>query len=951
MSDLTRLNKQQREAVLHDSGPLLVIAGAGTGKTTVLTSRIVRLVLDAKAAPTEILALTFTEKATVEMQERVDMSLPIGYEEMWIKTFHGFCDAVLRERGLQIGLDTGYRILSDAEQWIFLKKHLFEFDFDYFRPLGNPTKFIGALIQHFGRLRDEDITPESYRKAETMERKADADQETCRMAELASAYEKYQELKILENVMDYADLHYYTLRLFEKRPGVLKEYQRRFKYILVDEFQDTNYAQNKIVEMLAREHRNIMVVGDDDQAIYKWRGASLTNIMHFETLFPKAKKIVLTENYRSRQDILDAAYHLIRNNNPDRLEIREKISKRLVSNPGLKNSKVKKNEHGIEGAGFPHYAQEIDFVVGEAERALDAEKSVAVLVRAGAHAEPFLEEFKRRGIPYHFSGGAGLFMREEIRDLIALLKFLSNPTDDIALFRLVTLPIWNFRMELILERVANARHHRISLFRALKNTVTFSGFTGLFDDLIEFSKRQSVSRVIQNFFDKTGYFQRLISEVTAENHEKILNISEFSRKVRDFENEDETCSVLHFSSYLDSLREAGENPRAETLDADSSAVQIMTVHAAKGLEFDVVFLVNLVNGRFPTVNRKDPIEIPEHLIRETLPETDQHIAEERRLFYVGCTRAKEKLFLSYSATYEGLKKWKISVFVEEIADSGKVFRRTADFGPDASLSDAPVSGKAHPHMALGTFTPKKLSYSQLETWQTCPLKYQYRYIYRLPSPSPHAANFGASVHSALNEFYQALKVGGKPGLSLLHELYEKNWIPYGYESKAHEQTRKKHGREILKRFYDSQDSDWVIPKYLERPFSLKIPVPALKGAVTVAGRIDRIDKLPDGTYEVIDYKTGSLRKKSEIDKDVQLSIYAKACEEVFKLRVSKLSFYFLEDNQKISTQRSPAQLAAIAESIAGDCEHMSVSDFAPTPGFHCNFCEYCLLCPKCQKSM
>ena len=192
-----------------------------------------------------------------------------------------------------------------------------------------------------------------------------------------------------------------------------------------------------------------------------------------------------------------------------------------------------------------------------------------------------------------------------------------------------------------------------------------------------------------------------------------------------------------------------------------------------------------------------------------------------------------------------------------------------------------------------------------------------------------------------------MKVGDLPGVELLHGLYEKNWIPYGYESKAHERARKKKGREMLERFYESQGEEWTVPKYLEKDFSLKIPVPALEGAVTVAGRIDRIDKLPDGTYEVIDYKTGSLRKKSEVDKDIQLSIYARACAYVFKLPVSKLSFYFLEDNQKISTERTSAQLAAISEKIAGECEKMSVSDFAPTPGFYCNFCEYCLICPAC----
>lgn len=1217
---MSKFNKQQTAAIIHDNGPLLVIAGAGTGKTTVITERILNLINTGKASPSEILALTFTEKATTEMQERIDMALPLSYEEIWIKTFHGFCDNILREYGLEIGLDTGYKIMSNSETWMFIKKHLFEFDFDYYRPLGSPTKFIGALIQHFSRLRDEDVTPEKYQSLVISHQ---SPEEQAKINELAQAYQKYQELKMAENVMDYADLHFYTLRLFEKRKNILKEYQKRFKYILVDEFQDTNYAQNKIVLALADQHKNIMVVGDDDQclpgdskvslsnkkdkkiknikpgeivlsaigrgcyssskvlrviknkkrtkfitfkthrgniltvtdnhkmfcfvpsreelkkgqwlsklmneinteenvcilsedlridlnshhfsqnavirgktkrikinvqmcyrkykdknskdgflknplvshlvyletssakmikklkmagiplarakkgwrirktnnnileiakfarylqqitngiieykfrvgifntvstfsnimpasnvfpgnflpiittkgikydrvidrkesietktvydleidkthnfiaegivvhnSIYKWRGASLVNIMQFEKSFPDAEKVVLTENYRSNQDILDASYSLIKNNNPNRLEVQANVVKKLS---GKKNQKNSTTVHP-----FGHYLEEVDFVVSEAKKMLDQNKTVAILVRASALAEPFIEEIKRRSLKYHFSGGASLFMQEEIKDLISILRFIANPTDDIALFRILNFPLFNYRMEFILETMNKARKENTPLFQMLKKQIIFSETTELLSHLIEFSKNKPASRVINEFFEKSGYFKVLTTNETAENYEKILNISEFSRKVASFERNNKETSTYHFVAYLELLEEASENPEREILDLDPNMIQIMTVHAAKGLEFDAVFLVNLVNHRFPTTNRKDAIEVPKELITEDLPTEDDHIAEERRLFYVACTRAKEKLFMTYSGVYDGKKAWKVSPFIKEaLPNIEKVESRKQKVEKNIIAE--------REHRSLKSFKPVKISYTQLETWQNCPRKYQYRYVYKIPSPSAHSANFGASVHATLNEFYKALKKGEKPSVKLLKFLYEEYWIPYGYESKAHEMSRKKKGIEILQRFYEENSKPaFALPAYLERAFSLKM-VSESSAPILLLGRIDRIDKLPDGTYEVIDYKTGKLKKQAEINKDLQLSIYARACRDIYKLPISKLSFYFLEDNQKISTTRSNEDLKNLETLVKEECEKIAVAEFKPTPGFPCSYCEYCILCDACKK--
>ena len=329
-----KLNKEQLEAVKYGNGPLLIIAGAGTGKTTVITERVKNLILKGLAKPEEILALTFTEKGAKEMEERIDVALPLSYGEMWVMTFHSFCDRILRESAIHIGLDPKYNLMTEAESVDFLKRNLFELGLDYFRPLGNPNKFLEGLLQHFSRLQDECVTPTDYINwTKTIEKPKDDETrlELQKSIELANAYQKYNELKTKESLFDFGDLITYTRKLFKERPNILRVYQERFKYILIDEFQDTNFAQNELAILLAGKNKNITAVADDDQAIYRWRGAAVSNVIQFRSNFPKTRIIVLSKNYRSTQEILDRSYDLIQHNNPDRLEVIEKINKKLVS--------------------------------------------------------------------------------------------------------------------------------------------------------------------------------------------------------------------------------------------------------------------------------------------------------------------------------------------------------------------------------------------------------------------------------------------------------------------------------------------------------------------------------------------------------------------------------------------------------------------------------------------
>lgn len=926
-------NESQLKAINHGNGPMLVISGAGTGKTNLLVGRILHLVLRENVPADSILALTFTEKAAQEMIERVDRELPLGYTEMWIKTFHGFAEAILRERGFEIGLSTDYKILNDVDLWLFLKRHVFDFELEYFRPLGNPQKFLNAFEEHFSRLKDEDITPEQYLNyARSLAQKASDDisrEVAARTLELAKAYTKYESLLAEDNSLDFGGLISYALRLFEKRKHVLQEYQRRFQYILVDEFQDTNFAQNKLVTLLADSHRNLLVVGDDDQSIYKWRGAALTNIQFFEKKFPDAKKIVLRENYRSSQPILDLAYRVIQRNNPNRLEVSESIDKKLISRLPKPNALCPEIYH------FPSLQNEIQFVLERAENALSCGLDPAILVRTNSLAIPFIEQLKRESLPYQHFSPLSFFNKTGIKDLVVFLRILANPADDMSLFRFLTLPVWKIPMVQILNSMRQAKYENRRLYDMI-SVGLFEPAKRLIADLIEFSRDHTVSDVLTKFLNENGFLKSLTEDAKGDG--VLSDISMLAEKVKAFEERHEDCSVMNFLSYVSLLEYVGDRAFSQN-PLDPHAIKILTIHGAKGLEFDSVFVPGLAAGKFPIPSRRDPFEIPEELIKEPLPVGNLHLEEERRLFYVAITRAKHELFLSYSDFYDGKKLWKPSVFIAEAIESGNARLMENQNAPKkrkAKISEAPRK-----HRSLVLNLPK-LSYSQLDTFRTCPLKYQFRYLFHVPAPIPYQLNFGSSIHNTLRDFYTHLQK--KPNeekralLGILERFFQKSWIPMGYESENHEQEMKRKARKMLVEFLARESKNPIVPIFLEKPFTLKFD------GLTIAGRIDRIDRLPDGTFEIIDYKTGENHEKN-LEKDLQLSIYGLACRDVFKMRASRLTLYFLESGEKISTKRGDKELEAAKAEILESAKELAASDFAANPGFHCRFCDYRSVCP------
>ncbi|MBN1169128.1 UvrD-helicase domain-containing protein [Candidatus Woesebacteria bacterium] len=993
-----KLNKEQLKAVKHKKGPLLIIAGAGTGKTTVITERIKHIIEKELAKTDEILALTFTDKAAREMEERVDMALPYGYTQMWISTFHSFCDQILRSDAFHIGLNSRYKLMTQAQTIQLIRNNLFNFKLKYFRPLGNPTKFVGGMLQHFSRLQDEDVSPEEYLKwvkgqKKSYSAKASQDDsadsrilsaesksskeeelELEKWTELANAYKAYDELKVKEGLFDYGDLIVKTLELFRNRPNILKKYKDQFKYILVDEFQDTNIAQNDLVMMLAGKNGNITVVADDDQSIYKWRGAAVSNVLQFRENYPKAKLITLTKNYRSGQKILDGSYKLIQHNNPDRLEQVENIDKKLESQVSPASRKASRDD-SITFIHSDRVENEADAVAKEVKRLIEEEdfnwSDIAVLVRANNHADSFIRSFQRRGVPYQFLGPGRLFKQLEVIDMISYLKVLYNFEDDVSLYRLLSIEELGVDHK-DLSRVANyARKYNLSIYDAIKKSkdIFIKGGTRkklkkiikIIDKHLKFVRKESAGQLLYDFLEESELLVELLNPDTAVAQKRAKNISKFFDKLKTYEVDNEDATVMSVVDWIDLSMDLGESPLAADIDwSEINAVNILTVHSAKGLEFPVVFLVNLVGERFPSRRRSEQIPIPDELIKESLPSGDHHLQEERRLFYVAMTRAKEKLFFTAANYYgEGKREKKLSPFIFE-ALGDKVIQSESSFAK--ATEDRQLSFLDYKPSNIDPSTMVKsevqdlhidyLSYSQIDVFRVCPLHYKLKYIFNVPTPPTSALSFGMTMHATMKDFYEAAVAGEKATVDTLLKTYEKNWRREGYVSRAYEKKMHTRGIKYLKGFYKESFDKKNLPKALELPFVVPLKSPSKNARpLKIGGKMDRVDVLSDGTVEIVDYKTGEkVPTQKQADNDLQLTFYALAASkltgEIFDVDLKKLkmSFYYFEEQVKVTTQRTQKQLDQTEKEIFEWREKIETSDFKCSKHMFCDNCEYKLFC-------
>lgn len=966
---LSQANPAQKEAITHDSGPLLIVAGAGTGKTSVLTKRLAYLVASGKAKPDEILAVTFTDKAAGEMEERIDKLLPYGYVDLWVLTFHALGERLLRANALSIGLPNSFKLYSETDQWLLIRQNLDRFKLDYYKPLGNPTKFVHALLRHISRAKDEMVTAEEY-LAYAQSLKLDHDVpgeigEAGRLAEVAEAYHTYTRLLRENDALDFADLINETVRLLKTRPQILARYRKQFKYIIVDEFQDTNIAQFELLRLLAGPEANITVVGDDDQSVYKFRGASVSNILQFKEYFPQTKQVVLTENYRSPQLILDSSYKFIQANNPNRLEAKlgDGLSKKLHSNISETGFVRHLHAETITEEARAVARSIVDLLAKDPETDLSG---FAILSRSNDGASPFIAALAAHGIPYIFYASAGLYQKPVIIDLVNYLKILDNYHESPSVYRLLVCPAFDLDHENTVKLTHGAAKKACSLFEACREAATLglsaeglakvSRFLSLVEKHSVLAKSADVRRVVFAFLEDTGYLKKLVGEDNELNRDMLSYINQFWQVIEEFVASEPEPLSRHFIERIKLQLEAGEEGRlAFDPDIGPEAVRIMTVHASKGLEFDYVFLVSLIDRRFPSSERSEPIELPSALVKEIPTEGDQHLEEERRLFYVGMTRAKKGLFLTSADDYGGTRKRKVSRFLVELGFGQAKTAETKKPAIEAPSQPAPMVVKpAEPHI------PTSFSFTQLKAYENCPLQYKFAHVLKIPVKGKGSFSFGKTMHAALQKVFSLVaerqdvvqaslldpaesipaskRVGELVAESELEKIFDESWIDDWYDSADNKKEYRDKGRKLLKQYYDTVKGQKIRPLYLEKPFNLKI------GGVTLRGAIDRVDELPDGTVQIVDYKTGTPKTEKTVEHD-QLVIYQLASLEVLGKKPSLLTFVYLENGSQVSFLGTDEELEDIREYVAQKTDLIKSGDFSPTPSEHtCKHCDFRDIC-------
>lgn len=1370
---MEKLNKEQLAAVQHKDGPLLIVAGAGTGKTTVITQKIAYMVEQGWAKSDEILAMTFTEKAAQEMEERVDRLLPMGYLDLWISTFHSFGEKILRQHGLDIGLPADFKLFNEFEQYSLMKKNLDKFELDYYKPMGNPTKFINALLSHFSRAKDEDISPEEYLSyAEELKENLDSmlggskklkiknerlkilnilnitnsqgevdkemvEQEVLRINEVANAYHVYQQLLLENSALDFGDLINYCLKLFRDRPAILEQYRKQFKYILLDEFQDTNLAQYELIKMLAKPRNNLVVVGDDDQclpgsakvltktgekkielikkgeevatavgkgylsysrvnhvnkvkkncriiefktksgkvvettdnhklfchtlskstkkknfyyvylmhkqelgwrlgitndlatrlrlersadkivalqsfnteqearyhetlwslkysiptvcfkerggvidkkewseklyqdldvnknvctlandlgidlnyhqvclegvnrgnkvrikinlemchrnyrskyakgaylnspqilhllsietshketiktiedlgyemkrskkgkrlrianvdlkrlgsialkiqkatggiiensmkvgknniqhqkaliipasnvlpgmflpvvakkgvvyeqivsrkikkkkinvydlevdethnfiannivvhnSIYKFRGASVSNILQFQKDFKNSKQVFLGQNYRNNQDILDISYNFIKLNDPNRLEY--EIQKREKSKKFSKKLKANVDYEGvigvIEGVDLDDEVRQViekiaDLKIKDKEAKWD---DFAILVRANDGAKDFCNALEIAGLPYQFLSSRGLYSKSIIMDLIAYFKLLDNYHESIAMYRVLNIPIFDFTYQELVNFNYWANKKTWSLYETVRSVAALglgqamqakaNNVLSLIEKHASLAREKTASEVLLAFLNDSGYLKELMNQDDEKSQESIALLNQFLKRIKTFEAASDDKSVKEFLKELQMEIDAGEQGSLPIdMESGPESIKIMTVHGSKGLEFKYVFIVNMVDKRFPTIERKEPILIPDALVKEILPEGDIHLEEERRLFYVAMTRAKSHLYFSWASDYGGLRKKKPSRFLEEISLATDNRKQIADNSKKVDDSLVIKEKKEVKKTETPIKVPAYFSYTQIAAFSNCPYQYRFAHILRIPRHGKAVFSFGKTMHSTLQKLFELInekqgfgqadlfegakkrKEKVKISFDEILEIFEQSWIDDWYDNKKQKEEHKKKGKEILKEFYNKHNDNWPKAILLEKGFNIKLNID--KEYFTIRGNIDRVDD-EDGKIKIIDYKTGKPKDKLSFEEKEQLFIYQLAAQEVFSQEIKSLAFYYLDNNSEVEFLGTDADLEKTRDKVIKTIQNIKKGEFPPKPGPLCKFCDFKDIC-------
>ncbi len=1070
---LDGLTHTQAAAVSHPAGPLLVVAGAGTGKTRTLTSRFVWLV-EQGAPPGELLALTFSSAAAAEMRERLETLIDVPYEELRVSTFHSLCARLLREEALELGIDPYFTTVTPADRVALLHDHIGELSLRRHEIVGNSAALLASFVTRIDRLKDEMVSAEDC-LARARERLDGVIEEGARTPaerdlEFAQLYVDHDRLLAAAGAADFGDLVLGAVRLLRERPHVRERLGDRFRHLLVDEYQDTNAAQRALVRLLAGAHGNVTAVGDADQAIYRFRGASRESLREFERDYPGARVVELTENHRSGERILAAAQAIVVDGAARAGQLR-----------GRPGGEVRFWRCRSERA-------QAQAVAAEAERLIVRvgvePADICVLVRSvrreGRLVADVLEE---RGVPARLAGAAAYYERAEVRDALAWLRTLADPTDSAAAVRVLARAPVELGAVDIARLTQLARRRRLDMVSAVMSASEgpqlspegrehAARFVKLHRAAARAFETMRPDVFVRRLIERIGLRQRQLLGAEADTAERLVNIAKLGDLASAYARRQPDATARDFTRYLTAVAEAGMREEEATVPGSRGAVSIRTMHGAKGLEFEHVFVLGLSATRMPGTHRGSP----DPLLRPGIaaePETeprpgartpadaaapppsgwgdhlDEHAAhdqEMRCLLHVAMTRAREGLVLSFAEAGERGTRARPSPFYEEAREAvgveeelfeealfgpaeglhstlrelreevleavARVGGRLGDMRLDAHLDVVQASARhlelikltaliqragdgrslaevlpeinelvlqgAAPEQrraflgsgldehllavereehqrahaiegrfepSLESFIPRRgdglmLSASDIETYRVCPLKYKFARVYRIPQEPTARQRFGIAIHQVLERFH----AGGDRSLEHLRALLREGWRPAGLADSNEELQLWDKAQGALERYWRSDRDRAGEPVWFERSFAFKL------GPHLLRGRVDRVDRLPDGGYELVDYKTGKPKTAAELREDVQLSLYQMGAREAWQLETSAQSYFYVLDDERVPVEHSERELERVRATIAAIAAGILAQDFEPTPSYPiCSVCDYRIICPAAEK--
>ena len=982
-----KLNDAQRRAILHGEGPLLVIAGAGTGKTRVITERIRHLLeSDASLSGENILGLTFTDKAAGEMKARVVKAVGERGKDVTLKTFHAFCESLLKD------VDSGHLMLDKVDHWILLRRNLHRLQLDRYRRLAEPGQFLSDFIEFFSRCQDELVSSNDYQRyaeqlaAELEAERAQLDADTlgereetvAREREIARAYQASEELLRAKKRSSFGSLITGAVELLERDASLRATLQNRYRYILVDEFQDTNIAQLRLLELLANDSKNIFAVGDNDQAIYRFRGASFGSFKLFLERFAGWRegedstpfRVSLTENYRSTPNILRVASQVIGMNTAS-----ADFPKKVLTTRRAEGEKIRL----VEVAEIEHEAR---WVAGEIQRIHRAGRhwhDFAVLYRAHNHRDALVRELSRRKIPFVIAR-LSILEHPLVKDLIAYLRLIAKPYDDIAAARVLAAPAWRIAPRDLVRLAERARKNRKKIYGELQPKqagLPFEPSANELTELLDFLSEQRKTihrRTAVEILDDVLEWLEIYARASEQDRAYVKRLPEF---VKQWEPKSETRGLPEFVEYLEYFDQAGGTISLEE-DAPGDAVQLMTVHGAKGLEFSHVFVLRVNKGKFPQPERSHVFEFPARLMKEGAPEEYFHHQEERRLYYVALTRAQDRLTITSLAERKG----KVPPFIEDILMDPSVRRRdvlqlapkVAVVPPETSAESAaglaqnslfdPPGGlpKVFSRIAQWAETfhppspePLTLHPSAVQSYRSCPQRYLFSSLWSLQEGPKATLTFGRVMHGTIRRMMAEIKKGNRLPFDEVQRIFEAEWSTVGFEDEYQEGEYKKDGLEQLRAFHQAVLEQPSLVLELEKNFELPV-----ENNVILKGRIDQVNSLGRVArsaaaktidVEIVDYKTGRAKKDSDAQKDLQLSIYAIAAREIFEWNPVRMVFHYLQDNQRQETTRDAKQLDEALRVVQETAADIRAGEFPPKPGFICRSCAFKPICPAHEEAL